>query len=246
MNDQTLITLITGIVALTSAFIGGALAIAGSFLKTWNDNRNERNRTLRAALFNQFELYNEAIRLSPKAHDRLSETLEKILGDAGAPEDARAAIARFRPQLASLMKEFLSTDIQALAERYDQIVEQVATVDSLLAGRISQRFYITRMSKLEAFFGPADFTAQPTGIEIFRTQMTSDHHRRFIHSVERSILETARRLGKGVFQKSRRQLKHVRRAFLHSGSSELGGSIAAFLGTLGKEMASDLQEHESE
>jgi len=243
VDRDTLNLILGGVIALAAAIVG---SLMGEF-KAWTDSRRNRKRLLRSALFRQLELYGEVIRLSPDAHEALSDGFTKMFKEVDIPEESINNFQVLRPHLGFMMKTMLSPDIQAIGNRYEEIVATVAEVDPLLAERISQRFEISRMNMIDKLMGQPQMAAPGDLGPIYRlgAEMMRFHHNAFVESVETSILETAKLLGKSVVSQTLERIDARRKSFLEADSTEMKNTIGPFLISFVKENAKIVRESEA-
>lgn len=243
MDKETLNLILGGAIALAAAIVAGLM---GEF-KAWTDARRNRKRILRSALFRQLELYGEVIRLSPDAHDALSEGFTRIFQEGGISEESINQFQVLRPHLGFMMKTMLSPDIQALGQGYEEIVATVAEVDPLLAERISQRFELSRMNMIDKLMGQPQMAAPGDLGPVFRlgTEMLAFHHKAFVESVEKSILDTAKLLGSRVVAQTNERIEARRKSFLDKDSLEMKNTIGPFVISFIKETAKAARESEA-
>ncbi|MCO5334521.1 MAG: hypothetical protein M9893_11040 [Pyrinomonadaceae bacterium] len=140
--------------------------------------------------------------------------------------------------LGFMMKTMLSPDIQAISTRYEEIVATVAEVDPLFAERISQRFEISRMNMIDRLMTPSQLAPIDDLGPIYGlgAEMMRFHHKAFVDSVEKSILETAQLLGRNLVSTFKNELM-LDKAFLEADSREMRNTIGPFLISFVKENA---------
>ena len=145
-----------------------------------------------------------------------------------------------------MMKSMLSSNIQALGEGYEEIVATVAEVDPLLAERISQRFEISRMNMIDKLMGQPQMAAPGDLGPVYRlgTEMLAFHHKAFVESVEKSILETAKLLGSRIVAQTNERIDARRKSFLDKESLEMKNTIGPFVISFIKETAKVAKESE--
>jgi len=235
VEKETLNLILGGVIALAAAIVGGLM---GEF-KAWTEARRNRKRILRSALFRQLELYGEVIRLSPDVHAALSDAFTKMFKEVGIPEESINNFQVLQPHLGFMMKTMLSPDIQAISTRYEEIVATVAEVDPLFAERISQRFEISRMNMIDRLMTPSQLAPIDDLGPIYGlgAEMMRFHHKAFVDSVEKSILETAQLLGRNLVSKTQERIDARRKAFLEADSREMRNTIGPFLISFVKENA---------
>ncbi|MEZ5423484.1 MAG: hypothetical protein R2682_10385 [Pyrinomonadaceae bacterium] len=235
MEKETLNLLFGGAIAIGATIVTGLM---GEF-KACTDARRNRRRILRSALFRQLELYGEVIRLSPDAHKALLDGFTNMFKEVGIPSESIDSFQVLGPHLGFMMKTMLSPDIKALGARYEEIVSTVAEVDPLLAETISQRFEVSRMDMIDRLMTPSQSASiQDLGpVYGLGQEMLRFHHKAFIKSVEQSIEETARLLGRSTLAKSQERILARRKTFLEHDSVEMKNTIGPFMISFVKEIA---------
>lgn len=234
MEKETLNLIIGGAIGIVSALIGGGLSVLGGEFKSWRDERRNKIKVLKTALYHQMELYGEVIRLDPRLHSVMTEMLGEALLDLGAKPEEVKNLESFRPQLGAFIGQINTVDIKNIGERYEAIIERVAEVDPMLAVRISQRFSIGRSSITEASFDQLISSLGPANAEThafisnLRYSQVEDHNKNFICSVEESIRETAKLLGKRIEKEAWNHLTTAKDDFVSKDSPELKQFIERF------------------
>lgn len=238
MDKETLNLIITAVVALLSAMLGGLLTIGANEFKSFRDRKLEKIRVLRMALFRQLELFGEVIRLSPDVHSLLRKTLTDVLSKYGVPEDSLRDIDKFELILDGMVRQFLVPNVQAIGTAYEEIVAKVAEVDPMLAGRISQRFHFIRIRTIDEFFtSPFQIPEHlANSVNGMRTNLSSKHSRSFIKSVEDSIIETATLLGTTVRAEAIENLRQTKEKFSRNDSDEMAEIIGPILKAIGQQL----------
>lgn len=239
MEKETFNLLIGGLIALVSVIVGGLISVGGTEFKGWRDEKKNRRKVLRTALFHQLELYDEVIRLDPAVHESLSKTFGDLLIEVGVPAEKVEELDQFKPFLAEFTKKMLSGDIGAINEKYKVVVEDVASVDPLLAGRLNQRFGISRLNGVERVFGELTEPNKHPELQVITARLHSTiaarHHKSLIQSVEDSILETADLLGPDLRSSAEARIESVKRRFLDDSPAEVRILLASFINAVSGE-----------
>jgi len=196
MLTQTYITLITAFGGIVLGFFVGQVS---DYLRA---NREDR-RVLKEVLFNQLDIWFESRKadvdtLVPMILERLRAGFHRL----GVPSEQLDSLFSISSgPLIQLFEDVRIAHPEALKERYEKSISQLARVDPLLAFELSGRPQVDLNETIDEFISRATELDNESGesnettVTFFRTFLKGYGQRKQLTGMETDIVEVAKRLG---------------------------------------------------